>query len=275
MATNVATGVALSLGLITASVSVQSARPPKTRGTGNVMVCDAGHDAAQITQPPTCPDCGPVPYQQLKKARPVDGGLVVLEAEEISEAAVDVLKYKKRAAVTAHPAEQVEALTAAGEKFYYLLPDAGHEAAYGTLLALVVNHPELAFVTQWTPRSAMGQFRLMQYEGALCFQERTNGSGLRDAPSLDLEVNAQLVAMAEQVLKLTTAPYDPETYRDTYEERIAAIVAGKTPVAATKESTSALPVDDLMERLRAQLEELDAPKKTPRRKPAAKKKVTA
>jgi len=272
---NVASGVALSFGLITASVSIQAALEAKAK-TGNVMVCDTGHPPHQIRAPRVCDECnGEVPYQQLKKARPVDGGLVVLEREEIEQASVDATKFKKKAGVTAHPVEQVQVHTATGEKMYYLTPDKGHEDGYTTLLALVLNHPELAFVTQWTPRTALGQFQLIVHDGVLAFQERTESAGsVRPAPVLDLTVNDALVGLAEQVLAMpaSVSDYDPATYRDGYEDRLAAIIAGKEVVAATTTSATPIaPASDLMEKLRAQVA---AAAPAPKRR-ATRKKVAA
>lgn len=272
---NVASNVALSFGLITASVSVQAALDPKTK-TGNVMVCDAGHEPLQIRQPRVCDQCGEVPFQQLKKARPVDGGLVLLEKEDLAEAASDATAFKKRAGVTAHPAEQVQIQTSTGEKLYYLVPDKGHEQAYSTLRALVRNHPELAFVTQWTPRSALGQFQLIVHDDVLAFQERTEaGANLRPAPVVSAEENEALVGLAEQVLSLpgSVSEYDPATYRDHFEERIAALISTKDVVAAGKTETSSVAAPaDLMAKLAAQVEAAKAAKK-PAAKPRARRKV--
>lgn len=275
----IASGVALSFGLIATSVKVEAAALTAKKTAGNVTVCDTGHPPAKIRQPRVCDACatihdssGEIPFQQTKKARPVEGGFVVLKAEEIAEASEDVTRFKKKAAVTAHPAEQVALLTSSGDKLYYLTPEAGHEDAYATLLALVVQHPELAFIAQWTPRTALGQFQLSVHDGVLVFQERVEGSGLRPAPSLDLTFNAPLIEMAEAVLKLpaSVSDYDPATYRSTYEERIAAIVEGKEVVTVEKaESTTAGASGD---QLMAQLEALLAAESKPKPKRAPRKK---
>lgn len=277
MATNVAKGVALTLGVISASVSMQSGSIAKAK-TGNVMVCDTGHEATQINQQIYCPGCEAViAYQQQKKARPVDGGLVVLEAEDLAAVAVDATKHKKTASMTAHPVGEVELSTSTGDKFYFMLPDAGHETSYAALLALVTSHPELAFMALWTPRSALGQYRVVAHQGVLCLQERVAGSGLRPAPDLEVTFDKTLSTLAEQMLVHVTAPYDPASYADSHEERLAEILATKevVPVAA-KTSSAAIPAQvDLVDQLQAFLaEQKPAPKKRAPRKPAAKK-VTA
>jgi len=255
------------MGLISASVSMFAALD-KPRASGNVMVCDLDHEPTQIRQPRVCPTHGEVPFQQLKKARPVDDGLVVLEAEDLDVLAEVANRFKKKADVTVHPAEQVEVLTAVGEKMYHLTPEPGHEAAYTTLLALVTNHPELAFMARWTPRSSVGQFRLRQYGGVLVLQERVNAANVREAPEVALERNDQLVALAEQVL--TVGDYDPAVYMDDVESRLADLIKGRPVVGKSDTSTTvaATNVSDLMEKLAAQV----ASTKKPTR---SRKKVSA
>lgn len=274
-ARSIASGVALQFGLISASVSMTSALDKAAATSGNVQVCDAGHDARRISQPKVCPECGEVPFQQLKKARPVEGGLVVLEEEDLVELSKDAERFKKAASVSAHPAEQVEVLTTAGEKMYFLTPDKGHEAGYAALLGLVDAHPDLAFMTQWTPRSASAQFRLRSYKGALVFQERTRAGTVRDAPDVTLGDNSALIAMAEQFLAMPglIVDYDPETYADKTEERLAAILATKEVVAVAGEQVSTVTpeaVDDLMAKLQAHL--AAAAPETPARPAKGKKK---
>jgi non-homologous end joining protein Ku len=251
---NVASGVALSFGLIATSVDLTSALD-RISGTGNVLVCDAGHDPRRITMAKSCPECGEVPAQQLKHARPVEGGLVLLTDEDLAEASADAAGFKKVASVTAHPAPQVEVLTSVGEKMYFLVPQRGHEAPFAALLALVDAHPELAFMTQWTPRSAASQFRLRSFGGTLVFQERTRTGQVREAPVLNLGDNAPLVALAEQFLAMPgmVSDYDPATYADTFRAKLDAIVASKDVIPTSEgAATAAVPVagvTDLMAKL--------------------------
>jgi non-homologous end joining protein Ku len=279
-ARNVASGVALQFGLISAAVSMTSALD-KVASSGNVMVCDNGHPAQQIRSPKWCDACdGEVPFQQLKKARPVEGGLAVLEASDLAEVNADAQAFKKSVQVSAHPAEQVEVRTSVGEKMYFLTPDKGHEAGYAAVLGLVSNHPELAFMTQWTPRTAAAQFQVRAYDGVLVLQERTRAGTVRSAPDVTLGDNEALVAMAEQFLAMPglVTDYDPETYADKSQERLAAILATKE-VVPTADATTVTPVvvDDLMAKLAAHLSQAAAKedKPAPKKARAKKEKATA
>ena len=267
---SVASGVALNLGLISTSVTLFSALD-KT-ASGNVLVCDNGHPAARIRAPHVCDTCkGEVPVAQLKKARLVEGGLVVLDAEDLVRLNAGAEAHKKKATVTAHPAGQVGVLTTAGEKMYFLTPMTGHEMTYATLLAMVAHHDDLAFMTLWTPRSAASQFQLRAYNGVLVLQERTRAGDVRAVPQLTLDTNDELIAVAEQILPALVTDYDPVTYADTSSAVLAEIIKGKEVVPTSEtEVVPAVPVSDLLAKLRAQL--AAAPAATPA---AAKKTATA
>lgn len=281
----VAKGVALSLGLVTASVSIHSAI--ESSKTGNKSCCagppGAEHDLTPIGQVNRCSTCNrDVPYGDIVKAHPVGDGFVRIEAEEIVEAKQDATALKKVASLTPHSAAEVEVATVNGDKAYYLTPDLGHETTYAILRSLVVAHPELAFVCQWTPRSNASMFRLQHRDGTLMLTERVRPSGVKPAPTVTASAPDAMIAMGEQVLLLpgVITDFDPATYVDTYEQRLAAIIATKQVVAAggtpTVATSPSLPVgqQNAMAALEAMLAAA-APPAAPTPKKATRKKVTA
>lgn len=273
----VARGVALSLGLVTASVSVHSAI--ESNKTQNKNCCagapGAEHDPTPISQVNRCATCSrDVPYGEIVKAHPVGDGFVVLEAEEIVEAKQDATALKKVAALTPHSAAEVEIATVNGKAAYYLTPDLGHETTYAILRSLVVNHPELAFVCQWTPRSNASMFRLQHRDGVLMLSERVRPTGVRPAPEVIADAPEAMLAMGEQVLMLpgVVTDFDPATYADTYEQRLGEIIATKQIVASgtpTTTSTPSLPIgqQNAMAALEAMLAAA-APAKAPAKRKA-------
>lgn len=274
-----AKGVALSFGLLACTVSVHNALDKAK--SGNKLICtgtnDKAHTASQVTQANKCATCGEIGYTQIKKGRPVEGGFVVITAEESTQAASDAMLGKRVSALTAHPAEPLEASTVPGEKLYYLTPDPGSDVPYAALVALVTRHPELAFVSLWTPSSRASQFRLVVREGVLAMQERVRQENVRSVPTVTAEAPEAMIAMAEQVLALPgfVIDYDASTYADTYEANIAAIVAAKevtpgessTPTA----SVTALPTaaSNAMAALQAMLDAANVTPITKRRKKAS------
>lgn len=271
-------GVAFSVGLVTANCSINGA---VEKAAGNVTVCcgdDANpHDPQRISQVRRCADCGDVAYTQLKKAREVGDGLVLLEAEEIIEAKSDAEAFKTRAAMTPHPASEVYALTAPGEKVYYVTPDPGNEVPYDILRTMIGNHPELAFVCQWTARSNASLFRVTLHKGVLCMTELVRPQSLKPVPQIEVEAPEAMKVMAEQVLQLpnVVTDFDPDSYADTYEDRIQALLATKQVLSAggtapTSTQAPSVPASQqaAMDALAAMLAAAPPAKKSTRKKEA-------
>lgn len=272
-------GVAFSVGLVTASCSINGAVEPKV---SNVTVCTGTdpnnpHDPSRISQRNVCSTCGEVPYTSLRKAREVGDGLVLLTAEEITTAKGDADKFKVQVALTPHPAATVYARTAPGEKAYYVTPDPGHETTYAVLMHMIQSAPELAFVGQWTPRSNAAQFRVIVRDGCLMMTELVREQSLKAAPAITAEAPEALLKQAEQVLALpgVVTDYDPETYADRYEENIQALLATKQVVGTSTTAAPAAPsIPANQAAAMAQLEAMLAAA-APAPKKSRAKKVTA
>ncbi len=229
------TGVTVQFGLLSIPTSVQTAVEPEP---ANRTVCLGGgtHDPVRITMPITCPECGPVKPYQTTKAREVGDRLVPI-GDLLSKR--DVTAYAQSMALAAHPAGQVDLGTINGEHVYYLVPMRGAEHAYAALTAFVDAHPELAFVTQWAPRSRVGLFRLgvthqKGKQPVLTMFERLAVSRLRAAPELPVEADTELVTLLEKALKANrrtlVSAFKPEAYLDDTEDQIQAALASLAPV---------------------------------------------
>lgn len=272
-------GVAFSVGLVTASCSINGA---VEKAAGNVTVCCGSltpHDPSRISQVNRCSTCGDVSYTSLQKAREVGDGLVLLTAEEITEAKGDADKYKTQVALTPHPAATVYARTAPGEKAYYVTPDPGHEVAYDVLRTMILDAPELAYVGLWTPRSNAAQFRVIIRDGCLMMTELVREQAIKAAPVVTAEAPAAMKNMAAQVLALpgVVTDYDPDTYADRYEDNIQALLATKQVVSTG--GTTAAPVTPSIPASQAaamaQLEAMLAAAAPAPKKTRAKAKATA
>lgn len=256
-----AKGVKLAFGLVGCTVTLYNAIEPDK--SGNVTICQGPdseneHPPIKLRYPKVCEKCGEIPQEQVRKAQVVGDEFIPLTDEEIAGARESDLELKKLAGLTPHPAAAVDESTVPGEKLYYLVPE-GSADVYAAMRHLVVAHPELAWMLRWTPRSRASQFRLVAFGEVLAFQERVHPDNVRSRPEVDAPDNPALIAMAEQVLALPgmVTDYDPETYADKYGEKIAALVASKTPVAGVTPlvAPSATPVaaSDAMAALQAML----------------------
>lgn len=229
--------VAVSFGLLTATVNVLSAIAPKPK---NVTVCTgaggkADHPPARLRQQIQCPECGPIEYHEVKKAREVPDGLVLLTDEDRADLAVANDEFKLAVKMTPHPVEAVDLNTAPGEKAYYLECVPGHEQSFTVLKHLIATHPDLAFMLKYTPRTSMGVYRVLAKDDALLMQERIAGDKYCEAPGMNpIEVPTALLGMGEQVLMLpgVIVDFDLDAYRDSSEDRLAEIIASRTPEAA-------------------------------------------
>ncbi len=273
----VAKDVTLSLGLLTCQVSMLSALEP---AVSNTNVCTGAgehkeHSATKISVKSTCSVCGDMAYTDIKKARQVGDAFVLLDAEELAEAGADATRFKKAAGLTAHPAGEVDLNTVTGEKLYYLKPQTGSEPVYAVLFQLVQAHPELSFLTQWAPRTKAAMFALKAFNGVLCLQERTRQENVRQAPEVTTEAPEQMLALAEQVLAIPglVQPFDAASYADTFEQKIAEIVATKTPISLiVPDAPDAAPAPtggNAMDALQAMLAEGKPAAKRPRKTASA------
>lgn len=269
---SVAKNVTLSLGLISATVRLESAM---TTSESFKTTCagQEGHPAhplAAIKMPKQCTvGCGELPFNaKLGKAREVGGQLVPVTDEEIkaAKAASDDL-YKGKIELVPHNAEDVLTTTGQGEKLYQLIPEGGQ---YALLCRLVTAHPELAFTAMYTVKTRAAMYVLRAVKGVLLAEERVvqGGTGrMKPLPQLATDVNEQLVAMAEAFLTDLVAPFNAANYEDGYLKAIAEIVNGREGVPVEKLAT-VTPIrqsdDDLMAALAALTK--PAKKRAPRKK---------
>ena len=258
--------VSIAFKLINATVNVHSALLPKQ---SNVTVCAGshggeGHAPMKISQVRKCEQCGEVAYADLRRARETPNGLVMLADQDLVEAKTDAGQYKKRASLTPHPRTDVDTLTVAGEKLYYLEPRPGSEDSYAVLRHLVTSHPEMVFTCLWTPRSNASIFVLQARGDVLVLQERVRTADTAAPPPVNADAPQQLLALAEQLLSLDeVVPFDPDLYADSFEDNLRKLLDGKAPV-----ELGASPGGDLMQVL---TEYMSAQVK----KPAKKKKVSS
>lgn len=270
----IGSGVALNIGVISTSVKLYSA-VDKREEKSNITICHTDHEPIRINQVTKCAKCGEIPLAQTSKAREVEGGVVILPKETLAENKEIVAPFKKRADIGAHPREQIETLTAVGDKAYFLTPEKGHEVTYATILALVESNPELAFVAQWAPASAISQFQLRVWDGVLMFQERTRAGSLREAPQVEGSASPEVLKLAGMMLEQVTSDFDPKNYTDPAREALDEFVAKATPVPLLGQDTGvvtpAITEEELLASLRKSAGKA-AP--TPRKRAPAKRAAT-
>lgn len=257
------TNVPWAFGLVTGALSVHSAIASRK---SNVTVCtgpdEAEHEPIRISQRSVCSSCGEVGRGEVKKAREVAGGLVVLSEADLATVGADAASFKNKMEIMPHPASEVEVGTVPGEKAYYLTPAPGTEAVYNVLGALIMAHPELAFMTRFTLRTAMNVFRVMAVSGThgpvLLMQERVAAESMKAVPDVagPSEQHPQLYALAETILATggqhaVVRPFDIAAYRDSSAEALEELLATRTPVAAGGQVVTTTSASDALAQLEA------------------------
>lgn len=254
--------ISLSFGLVTETVRLTGAID-KSSDTSLKSLCTgqgtAEHAATPINSVYTCPTCGPVlDRDSLVKGAPQGEGWAVVAAEDLKELKEDTsAKFKKSIALTAHPIDQVLNNTQSGEKIYYLEPQKAGER-FVIIRDLIANHPQYAFVAQYTVTSNVATYVARVSGDAIVLEERVQQS-LLPAPEVEAETNKPMYDMAAQLLGQMVADFDLATYADTYTERLremiesAAVVEGaEAPEGSTTPRKKASD-DELMAQLQEQL----------------------
>ena len=244
----------VSFGLVSIPVKLYSAT--EEHGVSFRQVHEA--DGGRIRYKRVCSvDGEEVAYRDIAKGYELpDGDMVVLTEEDFSTLplpsrhTIDVMQFV--------PADQVDGLylskgyylaaEGAGLKPYVLLRDALERSGRTALVKVALRNRESLAVLR--PR-----------EGALLVQTMLWPDELRDAgtfaPSEDVEVRDQEVAMAESYIDTLTEDFDPTQFSDDYRAALEELVqakAGGRRIEATEEEAPQGTVVDLMAALRASVE---------------------
>jgi non-homologous end joining protein Ku len=274
------TGIVLKMGAVMAQVDINSG-VEKEEALKTVCVGTATpHPPTPIRQSVACPDCGNGLRDTYKKAR-VEGrsSFVLVEQTEVAETKANAVGMTKEIIeLSAHPIEEVREQTIQGDgSVYYLTPS---KPALAPLLDLLrdtlYRHPELAFMGLWTPSSRPNLYEIKLFGNTLVMETRARTETLKIIQQPAGDVAEVVQAQMDALLPTMTTVFDPATYADTYQEKLAALVAareavdGVAPTKSTGATVTALPgAVDLSALLQGALDSagVKAPAKKATRKP--------
>jgi DNA end-binding protein Ku len=264
----------LRLSLVTCPVALYTA----TSTTGDVhfhLLHKETHNRIKMIT--TDPELGPVERKDLVKGFEVSKGeYVIVTPEEIdsvrleSTKTIDIERFVD--------ADEIDRMY--WNDPYFLVPD-GKMAAE----AFAVIREAMAAQS----RIALGRAVLHQRERLLALEPRDNGMlaySLRTFDEVrkpqdyfgsipDVKPDPQMIAIAEKIIDQLEGAFEPETFRDRYEDALKALIEEKTkghkPVAVDEPKDTN--VVDLMEALRRSLGQGAAPAAAGKKEsaPAAKK----
>jgi DNA end-binding protein Ku len=143
----------------------------------------------------------------------------------------------------------------AGAKAYQLLMKAMKESGYGAIAKLTMHQREHIVIVR--PGTQGMTLHTMFYSNEIRAAE--------SVPSDKIEVKDQEKKLARQLIESLAAPFEPQKYRDEYQENVRTMIAAKlkgqevTQVAQPHMA----PVIDLMEALKKSLAEKQSPAAAP------------
>jgi DNA end-binding protein Ku len=139
----------------------------------------------------------------------------------------------------------------AGVKAYKLLLSAMQQSGYGAIAKLTMHQREHIVVLR--PGSRGMTLHTMFYSNEIRAAE--------SVPTDKVELKDQEKKLAQQLIESLAAPFEPQKYRDEYQENVKAMIAAKLKGQEVTEVAQPhmAPVIDLMEALKKSLAEKQAP----------------
>jgi DNA end-binding protein Ku len=246
---------AISFGLVTIPVKLYAATEERGVSLHQVHVSDGG----RIRYRRICEiDGDEVPYRDIARGYQLpDGDTIVLTEEDManlplaSSRSVEVLQFVD--------SDNIDPINFG--RSYYLEPDGPGGKPY-VLLRDALRRTDKVAVVKVALRSRESLATLRPAGDVLILQMMLWPDEVRDArafaPSDDVEVRAQEVAMAESYIATLSGEFDPSAYTDAYREALMEVIEAKAagrPVREEAAPPAPGEVVDLMDALRRSVEE--------------------
>jgi DNA end-binding protein Ku len=196
-----------------------------------------------------------VQWKDIVKGHKVDDGYVIIKDEDFEKArtgkseSIDILEFVKTEEINPRYFE----------KPYLLEPEKGAGKTYN-LLRQAIMDSKMAGLAKFVLRNKEHLALLMADEHVLYLTQMRYHEELRKPDDLKIPSTSpskQELEMAMQLVKGMSTTFDPEKYKDTYQETLQEIIDAKAKnkeieVKETKQEET--PVEDLMEQLKKSLE---------------------
>jgi DNA end-binding protein Ku len=219
-------------------------------------------------------DNEPVPADEIVKGYEVSKGEYVRMTDEDFEAA----RGEQHRGITIHdfvPADQIDPVYF--ERTYYLGPEEGAGEAIYALLVEAMERSGLSAIATYVHHDRENLACLRVRDGVITLEKMFFEDEIRSIDGIvpgSTKVDAKQLKMAEDLIGAYTSDFEPERYKDTYRERLLAIVdqkrQGKTTKVPEPEAGPSAP--DLLTALTASL---DAARAERQKSPKPAKKATA
>ncbi|MDR6224447.1 non-homologous end joining protein Ku [Desmospora profundinema] len=223
----------------------------------------------------TCPHCETeVPWEEIVKGYEyADNQFVLMEKDEL-----EAVMPENRKSIEILDFVQLEEIDPIYfDRTYYLGPGDHGDRAYA-LLREAMRETGRIGVAQITIRSKQSLAVVRVYEGCLVMEtiyypdEVRNAAAVPDVPG-QTELPEKETTMAQQLIENLTTAFDPDRYQDTYRQAVEEVIEKKVKGEEVVEVPEKKPerVVDLMEALKASLEQSEGKKGAGRGKKKAAK----
>jgi DNA end-binding protein Ku len=212
-----------------------------------------------------------VPADEIVKGFEVSKGEYVRITDEDFQAA----RGEQHRGITIHdfvPADQIDPVYF--ERTYYLGPEEGAGEAIYALLVEAMERSGLSAIATYVHHDRENLACLRVRDGVITLEKMFFDDEIRSVDGIvpsNAKVDSKQLKMAEDLINAYTSDFEPERYKDTYRERLLAIVdqkrQGKTTKAPEPEAGPSAP--DLLTALTASLDAARAEREKPG-KPAKK-----
>ncbi|HTV53697.1 MAG TPA: Ku protein [Terriglobia bacterium] len=212
---------------------------------------------SRLKQPLFCPVCNRnVERAEIVKAYEYEKDQYVLfneeeldKAEPPSARVMEILEFVKLGEIDPiyFDASYYVAPEDAGVKAYQLLMKAMEESGYAAIAKLTMHQREHIVIIRSSARGMM--LHTMFYSSEIRASE--------SVPTDKIELKDQEKKLAQQLIESLATPFDPQKYRDEYQESVRAMIEAKRQGQEVTEAAQPhmAPVVDLMEALKKSLAE--------------------
>ena len=210
-----------------------------------------------------------VGYDDLLRGYETDEGVVVLDRDEIEAArpsrsrSIDIEDFVEL--------DDVDPMFF--EKSYIVVPQRDAEKPYAVLLRAMEDAGRVG-IGRFVLRTKPHLVAIRPAGGVLGLETLFFSDEVRDGRALvhgidDIEVSEQELQLAETLIDTLKVGWEPSHYADTYREELLRRIAEKSPTARPAETSPASArVDELMEALKASVEEAKKAKSRTKRRSA-------
>jgi DNA end-binding protein Ku len=196
-----------------------------------------------------------VPWNDIVKGHRVDDYYVIIKDEDFEKArkgkseSIDIMEFVKTQEINPRYFE----------KPYLLEPEKGAGKTYNLLRKAIYNS-KMAGLSKFVLRNKEHLALLMADEHVLYLNQMRFHDQLRKPDDLNIpsaSPSKQELDMALQLIKGMSTTFEPEKFKDTYQETLKEIIDAKVKnkkIKAPKTKKEETPVEDLMEQLKKSLE---------------------